>query len=63
MDYRFLDELDVPIEGEKSPLEENHKKLMRSQEEYAYIMAREEINYRIWQHDFFPYKKKRKKRW
>ena len=65
MDYCRLDELDVKVEGASPRLEENHEELKAKQEAYQFNMLMEEMNYRIWHHNFFPEdgKRRRKKKW
>lgn len=56
--YRSLDDLDVLVEGSKPSLEPNEEELKKYQEAFWYNYAKEEINYRIWKHDFFPKKRR-----
>ncbi len=63
MDYIGLDELDVKVEGASPRLEPNHEELQRYQEEFEYQYAKQEMHYRLYQHDFFPtYGKKKRRR-
>jgi hypothetical protein len=63
MGYCSLDELDITLDSHKSPLEPNHEELRRYQEEFEYNLAKDELHYRVYQHDFFPnYGKKKRRR-
>lgn len=62
MNYCSLDELDIRVEGSNPPtLEKNHKVLAENIRAYEARLAEEEVNYRLYHHEFFPGRKRRRR--